>query len=162
PQTNKGRTVATVGGIGIDPDDRANLSRFLGLLLVGVGVMLIIACANVAGFLLVCATRRQREIVIRLVVGATRRRLIRLLLTEGQVAVTFVLLAGAGLSLRSMRAILTTSSGFDSKKVLLGRIDLTIQGYSAAKWKMFYRQLLERLQSSPGVISASLAMTVPP
>ena len=77
PQTNQQRSVSAASGVGMYPDDRAEVNGLLGLLAGSVALLLLIACANVASLFMVRASRRIREMAVRLAVGAVRWRLIR-------------------------------------------------------------------------------------
>src|SRR5260370_28463597 len=65
PQTNQNRSVSAASGVGMYPDDRAEVTGLLGLLAGSVALLLLIACANVAGLFLVRASRRTRAMAGR-------------------------------------------------------------------------------------------------
>jgi predicted permease len=84
------------------------------------------------------------------------------LLVVSQIALSLMLLIGAGLVVKTMRTVLTADPGFDRANLLLMSVDLTIQEYTEQRGKSFYDQITRRLETVPGVVSASLAKTVPP
>ena len=92
---------------------RDDLSKPLYVLILAVGIVLLIACANVAGLMLARATARQREIAVRLALGASRGRVARQMLTESltiSVAGGLLGVVMAFWSARGLLAFLTSSS----------------------------------------------------
>ncbi|MBV8832162.1 MAG: ABC transporter permease [Acidobacteriaceae bacterium] len=91
------------------------------------------------------------------VAGGTSARL-RKLLVVGQIALSLLLLIGAGLFIRSLVKLKDLDPGFKTSNLLAFKVNATLSGYSAERTRLLYQQLNDRLDVIPGVESASLAV----
>jgi predicted permease len=78
-------------------------------------------------------------------------------LVTAQVALSFLLLFGAGLFVRSLQNLKTTDTGVALDNLVTFQLSPSLSGYDDERGTLFYRQLLDRLRAAPGVKSAALA-----
>jgi putative ABC transport system permease protein len=96
------------------------------------------------------------------VVGGGRGKArIRSALVLVQVSLSFVLLVGIGLMVKSLRAMRDTDPGFSTTNVLVSGVDMISAGYDLPRVRAYQEQLVDRLQGLAGVESAAWVRVIP-
>jgi predicted permease len=97
----------------------------------------------------------------REVMGSRHETRARGLLVIGEIAFSLVLLAGAGLMIRSLAKLLDVNLGFNPQNVITMRLSVPESSYSIARTASFYRQLQERVKALPGVQAVGIVNQLP-
>lgn len=131
-KTNKDRTVALAANVRIHPQADAMLRPVAAGLMLGIGLVLLVACANVANMLLARASGRQKEIGIRLAIGAGRGRIVRQLLTESVLLAVLGGAAGVGLAALLLQLVQAMPLPIPVPIALALRIDARVLAFTFA------------------------------
>ena len=131
-----------------------------------IGFAVLVGCGSALVFGVLPALQSSRVAIVSTINedasprGASRGRL-RAALVVAQVAVSLLLLVGAGLVTRSLDAARRAYPGFDAAAVTATAVDLTQNGYDESRGRVFYRRLVEAARSDRGIESATLAAFTP-
>jgi predicted permease len=111
---------------------RRQFTQPLTIMMLAVGVILLIACANIAGLQLARSILREKEMALRIALGGGQRRILRQLLTESLLVATLGGLAGLVFSWLGVRAILTMVAGTSTRPTgLTGDVDIRVLLFTA-------------------------------
>lgn len=125
------KLLATEAGTGVS-GLREQYERPLWLLMATTGLVLLIACANLANLLLARATVREPEIAVRLAMGASRGRVVRQFVAESLLLAIVGALLGAALALVLSRALLAFISTSENRIFVEITSDWRVLGFTAA------------------------------
>ncbi len=133
PETNRNRRMSAFA----TNDVRMLVPQAGGPLSIGsagvmavVGLVLLIACANVAGMLLARASSRQREISVRLAIGASRWHIVRQMLSEGFVLGVFGAVVAAAIASSLVRLLLSMRLPLPGTLMLDVRLDMRVLAFA--------------------------------
>jgi predicted permease len=127
-ELGRARAFSTVG---LQADDVRDIRGPLLALFAGVGILLLIACVNVASLLVARAAARARETALRLALGASRGRLLRQSLVEGLVLTLLGAAAGVLVGYGGLR-VLAALAPEPLGRIGVPRIDLTVLAFTLA------------------------------
>src|SRR5436190_619061 len=171
PEPNTGRSVTVMPLIEatIFPGMRGLLMLAGGVLMTIVGLVLVIACSNVANLLLARAAARRQELAMRIALGATRLRLMRQLVTEsvvlgtagGALGFSLVSLITAALFLRSLQRAHAVDLGYETGQVAVVSVNLAQGGYDEVRGRQFARDVRDRVALVPGISTVSWSTNLP-
>ena len=152
----------TTGAAGAAPS-RVYLDTSVDGYVLTFAVTLSIACAIIFGFVPALRTSRVEltTVLNDLSPRLAARGRLRSLLVVSQVAVSLVLLVGAGLVLRSYAVAANASGGFDAANVTSVSIDLQPAGYDAPRGQVAIAKMLDVMATDPAFESVSLSMNFP-
>jgi predicted permease len=146
------------------PNDRPSLSIEAAIDIRVLGFTLAVSCLTGFLFGLLPAFRATRvdlspvlkDSAATSLKGGSRIRLGKALVVA-QVAMSLMLLVGAGLFIRTLRNLENVNLGFNKENLLLFKVDPTLNGYKGPAIANLYDQIMERIKQLPGVRSASLS-----
>lgn len=154
-------SAALAPALSTDAEPAAILTATNGAVL---GFALLSACGSAIAFGLVPAFRATQldvgpglQEAGRDPLRGTRRRALSGLLVVVQMALALLLVAGAGLLVRTLSNLERVDLGFTAGNLLLFRVDPSLNGYEGTRTATLYAQLLDRLRATPGVVAATLA-----
>jgi predicted permease len=133
PQTNRSRRMSAfaTGDVRfLVPQASGAMSTGSAAVMAVVGLVLLIACANVTGMLLARASARTREVSVRLAIGASRWQLVRQMLTEGVVLGVAGALVAAGLAWAVIRMLISIRLPIPGTLVLDLRLDWRVLSFA--------------------------------
>jgi predicted permease len=114
----------------IDPGSRKTVRTFLSMLMAVAGLVLLIACSNVANLMLSRAVRRRNEMGVRLALGAGRRRLFQQLLTESLLITSLGSIAGVMLAVAAAKFLASVHQPFKMPLLFSPNFDTRVLAFT--------------------------------
>ena len=93
--------------------------------------------------------------------SAVNRSRLRRSLVVAQIAVSFTLLVGAGLMLRSFLKLQQVDPGFNPERVMVVRLNPNWWKYTREQYRDFYTRVIEKIRTQPGVLAAAISSSYP-